>query len=336
MRNRIRLLFRLRELVLALSRTLKRLLELGMVLIGLFTLFLLIFEFGFLQTEQTSLFAENAGNLLLLLFLAGQTLRFLVCLKEIFLESGKWFEISLFLATSAIWSINTQYYEIFSASAPWITWLSLQVLTPLLLVSLSLIYLSRAFFHWMGRILNPAALFAGSFLFIIIVGSGLLMLPKATISGISYIDSLFVSASAVCVTGLTPIDISTMFTRSGQVVIMLLFQIGGIGVMTFTSFLAMPFLGGASFTNTMTLRELLQESRADSLFGTLRSIILITLVAECIGAVAIWVQIAGTVGTPQEELFFAVFHSISDLCNAGLSNISNGLYHTALQHNYLL
>ncbi|MGE4567673.1 MAG: TrkH family potassium uptake protein [Bacteroidales bacterium] len=336
MRTRIRLLFRLRELALVTVRIVTRMLETGMVLTGLFALFLLVYEFGFSQTEDSRLFTEHAQNILLLLFLSGQTLRFLLCMKEIFLESGKWFEISLFLANSAIWSINTHYFDTLSLSAPWLTWLSAELLTPLLLLTLSLIYLSRAFFNWMGKIVNPALLFAGSFLFIIVAGSGLLMLPKATYSGISYLDSLFVATSAVCVTGLTTVDIPTVFTQGGQLIILILFQIGGIGVMTFTSFLAMPFLGGASMTNTMTLREILQENRADSLFGTLRSIILITLSAECIGAVAIWTEIEGTLGTPREELFFSVFHAISAFCNAGFSTISNGLSHPLLQHNYSL
>lgn len=106
--------------------------------------------------------------------------------------------------------------------------------------------------------------------------------------------------------------------------------------MTFTSFLAMPFLGGSSMANTMTLRELLQENRADSLFGTLRSIILITLSAELMGAVAIWMETEGTVGTLREEIFFSVFHAVSAFCNAGFSTIPNGLSNPLLQHNYSL
>lgn len=336
MRTRIRLLFRLRNLALVTARIVTRVLEIGMVLTGLFTLFVLVFEFGFSQTEDSTLFTGHAHNILLLLFLAGQTLRFLLCMKEIFLESGKWFEISLFMVNSAIWSINTQYFETLSHSAPWLLWLSAELLTPLLLLTLSLIYLSRAFFNWMGKIVNPALLFAGSFLVIILAGSGLLMLPKATFSGISYLDSLFVATSAVCVTGLSTVDVPTVFTQGGQLIILILFQIGGIGVMTFTSFLAMPFLGGSSMANTMTLRELLQENRADSLFGTLRSIILITLSAELMGAVAIWMETEGTVGTLREEIFFSVFHAVSAFCNAGFSTIPNGLSNPLLQHNYSL
>ncbi len=336
MRTRIRLLFRLRNLALVTARIVTRVLEMGMVLTGLFTLFVLVFEFGFSQTEDSTLFTGHAHNILLLLFLAGQTLRFLLCMKEIFMESGKWFEISLFMVNSAVWSINTQYFETLTLSAPWLIWLSAELLTPLLLLTLSLIYLSRAFFHWMRRILNPAALFAGSFVFIILVGTGLLMLPKATVAGIGIFDALFVSTSAVCVTGLSTIDIPLTFTRDGQFIIMLLFQVGGIGVMTFTSFLAMPFLGGASFSHTMTLRELLQENRSDSLFGTLRSIMYITFGAELLGTLLIWTEVHGSLGSTQEEIFYSVYHALSAFCNAGFSYLPEGLSHSAVHPNFAL
>ena len=95
----------------------------------------------------------------------------------------------------------------------------------------------------LGRRTNPSLILAGSFLIIILIGTGLLMLPRCTVSGISWVDSLFISTSAVCVTGLTSVDVASTFTTPGFVVIILLIQIGGLGVMTLTSFFAMFFMG---------------------------------------------------------------------------------------------
>ncbi len=91
--------------------------------------------------------------------------------------------------------------------------------------------------------------FVYSFLAIILTGAFLLMLPKAHHGSLSFIDALFTSTSAVCITGLTVVDTATTFTTTGQVVLLLLIQIGGIGVMTFTSFIALSFFTQTSFFN---------------------------------------------------------------------------------------
>ena len=87
-----------------------------------------------------------------------------------------------------------------------------------------------------GKRTNPSLLMSASFLFFILIGSLVLMMPKCTVSGIGFIDSLFVSTSAVCITGLTTVDVSQTFTPTGLVVLAVMVQAGGLGVMTFTSF----------------------------------------------------------------------------------------------------
>ncbi|MBU1821082.1 MAG: ATPase, partial [Bacteroidetes bacterium] len=83
---------------------------------------------------------------------------------------------------------------------------------------------------------NPALLFVISFLLLCMMGCGLLLLPRATINGISFTDALFTSVSAVCVTGLNTLDTATEFTRLGKFFILLLIQLGGLGILSFTSF----------------------------------------------------------------------------------------------------
>lgn len=95
--------------------------------------------------------------------------------------------------------------------------------------------------------------FASSFLIFILIGAALLMLPRATYHGISFIDALFTATSATCVTGLVSVDVSSTFTPEGLFIIIMLIQIGGLGVMTLTSFLpcfygeyiALQSVGGA-------------------------------------------------------------------------------------------
>ena len=105
--------------------------------------------------------------------------------------------------------------------------------------------LSRTYF-------NPAQIFILSILIIILLGSLLLMLPKATHNGISFIDALFTSTSAVCVTGLIVVDTGTYFTLFGQSIILFLIQIGGLGILTFASYFSYFFKGGSTYENQLT------------------------------------------------------------------------------------
>ena len=98
-------------------------------------------------------------------------------------------------------------------------------------------------------VFNPAQIFILSFLVIILIGSLLLVLPNATYSGISYLDALFTSTSAVCVTGLVVVDTGTHFTLFGQTIIMILIQVGGLGILTFASYFSYFFKGGTTYEN---------------------------------------------------------------------------------------
>lgn len=111
-----------------------------------------------------------------------------------------------------------------------------------ILLLYSLLQLSSSLVRLLGRRTNPSLILASSFLVIIFIGAGLLMLPRATYHGISWIDALFTATSATCVTGLVSVDVPSTFTLEGQIIIILLIQIGGLGVMTLTSFFAMFFM----------------------------------------------------------------------------------------------
>lgn len=207
-----------------------------------------------------------------------------------------------------------------------------------LLLVFSFLNISNGLVRLLGRRTNPSLILAASFLVIILIGTGLLMLPRCTVEGISWVDSLFVSTSAVCVTGLTPVDVSTTFTLGGQIVIILLIQIGGLGVMTLTSFFAMFFMGNTSLYNQVVVRDMVSSNSLGSLFSTLLYILGFTLVIEGVGMLSIWFSIRNTLGMSlEEELWFSAFHAISAFCNAGFSTLSGNLSNPLVMtnHNWL-
>ena len=195
-----------------------------------------------------------------------------------------------------------------------------------LLLMLSFLNLSYGLVRLLGRRTNPSLILAVSFLIIILIGTGLLMLPRSTVAGISWVDSLFISTSAVCVTGLTSVDVASTFTTTGFVIIILLIQIGGLGVMTLTSFFAMFFMGNTSLYNQLVVRDMVSSNSLNSLLSTLVYILGFTLAIEGAGMLAIWSDIHGTMGMDiHEELAFSAFHSISAFCNAGFSTLPGNL-----------
>lgn len=209
-----------------------------------------------------------------------------------------------------------------------------------LLLVISILDLSYFLTHILGKRTNPSAVMAISFLVIILIGSLLLIMPKCTVPevNLSWIDSLFTATSAVCVTGLIPVDVASTFTFSGQLIIILLIQIGGLGVMTLTSFFALFFIGEISVNNQMIVKDLVSSESLSSIWSTLKHIIAFTFSLEAAGAVLIWISIHGNLGLkPEDEIFFAAFHAVSAFCNAGFSNFAQGLGNPLiLDNNFLI
>lgn len=198
----------------------------------------------------------------------------------------------------------------------------------LILFLIAFIELSNTVITSMGRKTNPALAMAVSFMFIILAGSGLLLMPRCIQPGVhlSWIDSLFTATSAVCVTGLTTIDVPSTFTSFGQMVIIMLIQVGGLGIMTITSFFALFFMSNTSIYSQMLVRDMVSSKSLASLWSTLLNIFGFTAALELAGAGCIFLNIHGTIGLDlRHELFFSVFHSVSAFCNAGFSNYPDGM-----------
>lgn len=178
--------------------------------------------------------------------------------------------------------------------------------------------------------LHPSWLLIGSFAMLCLVGSGLLMLPKATADGvnISYLNSLFTSISAVCVTGLTVLDTGRDFTPFGQTVILILIQLGGLGIMLYGTVLAMLIGKGLTVRGSSALGEMMSTEHVGQISRLVKFVIISTFGVELLGAVLLYPMFASTPGSsfsPIEAAWYSIFHSVSAFCNAGFSLYSSNL-----------
>ncbi|MGO2213645.1 TrkH family potassium uptake protein [Psychrobacter alimentarius] len=192
-------------------------------------------------------------------------------------------------------------------------------------------------FNLKRTFLNPAQFFILSFLSVVLIGALLLMMPNATTQPLSFIDALFTATSAVCVTGLIVVDTATYFTTFGQVIIMGLIQIGGLGILTFVTYFSYFFKGGVSYETQASISEMSHMSGMSDVVSTLKSILYVTFVVEAVAAALIYVSIYNIESMDwSEQVFFSVFHAVSAFCNAGFSTFSAGLYDDSLRFNYPL
>ncbi len=172
-----------------------------------------------------------------------------------------------------------------------------------------------------------ARAFGLSFLAIILTGTLILfLLPGTRAAGkeLSFIDALFTSTSATCVTGLITVDTGTHFSRFGQTIILVLFQVGGLGVMTFAAFFAIALGKGMGIRDRDVMRGVLNLDVMGRIVKVIIGILLITVLFEAVGAAVLYRR-WGEGLTPADRLFQSVFHSVSAFCNAGFSLMSNSL-----------
>jgi trk system potassium uptake protein TrkH len=163
------------------------------------------------------------------------------------------------------------------------------------------------------------------FILAILVGTFLLLLPQSTVSGsITLIDALFTATSAVCVTGLVVLDTASDFSLMGQLVILLMIQLGGIGIVFFSVLFAFVFMGRVSIGQKSMFSSQMTPKAHWDIWGVFRTIFIFTVVVEIIGALFMYFPIKRVItGDTGTALYFALFHSISGFCNAGFSLMSD-------------
>lgn len=180
------------------------------------------------------------------------------------------------------------------------------------------------------HLISPVKLTALSFLAVIIVGSLLLSTPLANKGAVKpYIDNLFVSVSAVCVTGLTPITLKDTYDIFGQIIVIILTQIGGLGFLTFLYLFFYVTSKRISLENKMIFQEALNQDNLSQLPRILKTTITYTAIVEGVAAV-LWASVFIPRFGIAKGLYFGVWHAISGFCNAGFDLLgSDSLIHLA-------
>lgn len=188
--------------------------------------------------------------------------------------------------------------------------------------------------------LKASTLFIFSFIILIGMGAVMLMLPEMTTDGkgADWMTALFTSASASCVTGLIVVDTGTYFTFKGQFLIMMLFQLGGLNIISFATFFASMYSKGVSIKHHSMIQDFFSTGAGFDARAVLRQILTVTFLIEGLGALVIYLLWSPEIqfGSEREKIFSSIFHSISAFNNAGFSLFSNGLYEENIRHSYVL
>lgn len=183
-----------------------------------------------------------------------------------------------------------------------------------------------------GSRMRPAWVLVGSFLLLIAIGTGLFMLPNsqvhtrnAKVPAWGVVDALFTSTSAVCVTGLSVRDVGTTLTFKGQIVLLALIQIGGLGLPTLALFFAYLRERTMGLRQMTFVRDMLSVERVGNLGQFLGYVLVITVVAEFVGAAFLFHGFRHLGNDLGERAWWAVFHSVSAFCNAGFGLAAESL-----------
>ncbi|MGL5722446.1 MAG: TrkH family potassium uptake protein [Brevinema sp.] len=212
--------------------------------------------------------------------------------------------------------------------------------------------LRRTFSIFSGIKMDSRIIIVGSFILVILFGAGLLMLPiSSQISGrtVAPVDALFTAASAVCVTGLTVLDTGTAFSYFGQIIILVLIQIGSLGLVTIMAVVINLLGKSMSLQGQMSAKDSFSSRLGDnSLQQFLRFALGFTLMIEGILALILFYRFSGQfvklvpeqyptiINALEHAAYYAVFHAVSSFCNAGFSLFSNSLvnYRTDILVNF--
>ncbi|MGN0961503.1 MAG: potassium transporter TrkG, partial [Christensenellales bacterium] len=167
--------------------------------------------------------------------------------------------------------------------------------------------------------LSPSIKILLGFFSVILIGAILLCLPISNKDGqwLSFVDAYFTSTSAVCVTGLVVVDTGANFTLFGQIIILLLIQVGGLGTVALTSLIFLILGKKINFSNRMALKESLNRDSIQGIVKFLKKVILITFIIEGVGALCLLYSTITYCGSFWKGLFSAIFMSVSSFCNAG-------------------
>jgi trk system potassium uptake protein TrkH len=177
--------------------------------------------------------------------------------------------------------------------------------------------ISESLFH------SPARIVIFGFLLLISIGTILLMLPAASAGKhLGFVNALFTSTSAVCVTGLTVVDTGNAFSTFGQFILLILIQAGGLGIMTMSTLFLMLVGRRPGLAGQIVVQDAFTHSRERNIFSILKDVVLFTCVIEGLGMILMFFCFFPE-NNMKQALFLSIFHSISAFCNAGFSVFSD-------------
>lgn len=262
-------------------------------------------------------------GVLLCIFIAEKIIRFFNAFSKMDYLRCFWYHIPLLIALAAV---------VFGAGR----WFAMQNPTGLRHLAIGvylvigvLIKLCRTTVNMAATGRNPTQTLIASFLVLILSGAGILTLPKASRGqSLSVVDAIFTATSATCVTGLIVKDTGSDFTLTGQIVILSLIQLGGLGIVMFGAIFALLLGQALTLRESVAMQDLLNARTVNRIGNMIVFIVMGTIFIEAVGAFtmfAMWDDVAGWQGGFHQKWFYSIFHAISAFCNAGFSLFPDSL-----------
>lgn len=305
---------------------------------------MLVYRYGFLLNDQETRYIFHVLDLQFLVYVSTFFLRLFLSFDRLDFLKEERFEmilaslITLYGLTTYIFDFRVvlYYFELFSLSNPLISY---QHFLSVIFLIIIILGISKGANRVSELKLKPAVTFVMSFIILILGGAGLLMLPAMTTQGsMPFIDALFTSASASCVTGLIVVDTATFFTFKGKIVIMFLIQLGGLGIVLFATFFSSFLSSGVSLKQQSIMQDFLSSESLASAKELLRKVVFITILVEFIGFILIFFSWDEELWDSEQQfkglgdkIFHSTFHAISAFCNAGFSTFTDGMYNLELK-----
>jgi trk system potassium uptake protein TrkH len=275
--------------------------------------------FGFHEPLLRAWILYTVQVILLGIFVAEKVIRMFNAVSKSEFWRANWFEIPLLLALGVAVIGAGRWFALTKPEATEVRhftvglYLVVQVVAKLCKTSVNMAASGR----------SPTRTLILSFLVLIFSGAGLLMLPTASADGkesLSFVDALFTATSGTCVTGLIVKDTGRDFSMMGQMVILALIQLGGLGIVVFGAVFALLLGQAFSLRESVAMQDLLSARTVSRIGNMIAFVFVSTILIEAVGALSLLGMWAGDV---PNKWFCSIFHAISAFCNAGFSLFSN-------------
>lgn len=289
--------------------------------------FVLLFGFyePFWPEQEQVLYALQF--VLLFIFIAEKVIRRLNAVSMAEFWAANWFEAPLLIGLVVAVLGAGHWFGHGQAEASAVRHLAVGIYLVIQVIT----KMCRTSVDWAASGRNPTRTLIASFVFLIIAGAGFLMLPRAASKdkeNLRFVDALFTSTSAACVTGLVVKDTGKDFSLMGQIVILSLIQLGGLGIVIFGAVFALLLGQALSLRESVAMQDLLSTGTLNRIGNMIAFVFVGTVAIEAVGAVSLfpmWDNVPGRVTNVHHQWFCSVFHSISAFCNAGFGLFSDSL-----------